>query len=62
MSYRGARYKYHDHTIIFPKNVPTIMHHRLPVPPGQLDILILRPRKQTDQSNMVNQFRTQLRV
>ncbi|KAG6200125.1 hypothetical protein E4U50_007211 [Claviceps purpurea] len=38
------------------------MHHRLPMPPGQLDILILRPRNQTDQPNMINQFRTQLRV
>ncbi|KAG5936321.1 hypothetical protein E4U59_005076 [Claviceps monticola] len=32
------------------------------LPPGQLDILILRPRKQTDQSDTINQFRTQLRV
>ncbi|KAG6165825.1 hypothetical protein E4U27_008320, partial [Claviceps purpurea] len=61
MTYRGAQYKYRGHIISFPKNVPT-MHHRLPVPPGQLDILILRPRNQTDQPNMINQFRTQLRV
>ncbi|KAG5951246.1 hypothetical protein E4U58_001256 [Claviceps cyperi] len=38
------------------------MHHCLPVPPGQLDIFILRPRNQTDQPNMINQFRAQLRV
>ncbi|KAG6196987.1 hypothetical protein E4U10_000494, partial [Claviceps purpurea] len=30
------------------------MHHRLPVPLRQLDILILRPRNQTDQPNMIN--------
>ncbi|KAG5968561.1 hypothetical protein E4U56_000310 [Claviceps arundinis] len=56
MTYRSAQYKYHSHIISFPKNVPT-MHHR-----GQLEILILRPRNQTDQPNMINQFRTQLRV
>ncbi|KAG6123745.1 hypothetical protein E4U13_000036 [Claviceps humidiphila] len=56
MTYRSAQYKYRGHIISFPKNVPT-MHHR-----GQLEILILRPRNQTDQPNMINQFRTQLRV
>ncbi|KAG5953375.1 hypothetical protein E4U58_000447 [Claviceps cyperi] len=61
MTYRGAQYKYSGHIIKFPKNVPT-MHHCLPVPPGLLDILILRPRNQTDQPNMINQFRAQLRV
>ncbi|KAG5931464.1 hypothetical protein E4U59_000281, partial [Claviceps monticola] len=54
-------YKYRGHIISFPKNVPTI-HHCLPVPPGQIDILILRPRNQTDQPNMIKQFRAQLRV
>ncbi|KAG6316323.1 hypothetical protein E4U44_000777, partial [Claviceps purpurea] len=47
--------------ISFPKNVPT-MHYRLSVPPGQLNILILRPRKQTDQPNTINRFRIQLHV
>ncbi|KAG6315654.1 hypothetical protein E4U44_001228 [Claviceps purpurea] len=62
MTHRGAQYKYRGHIISFPKNVPT-MHHCLPVPPGQLlDILILRSRNQTDQPNMINQSRTQLRV
>ncbi|KAG6067677.1 hypothetical protein E4U32_003269 [Claviceps aff. humidiphila group G2b] len=56
MTYRSAQYKYRGHIISFPKNVPT-MHHR-----GQLEILILRPRNQTDQPNMINQLRTQLRV
>ncbi|KAG6259013.1 hypothetical protein E4U49_006025 [Claviceps purpurea] len=39
--------------ITIAKNVPT-MHHGLPVPLLQLDILILRPRKQTDQPNIIN--------
>ncbi|KAG6212273.1 hypothetical protein E4U34_007075, partial [Claviceps purpurea] len=39
--------------ITIAKNVPT-MHHGLPVPLLQLDILILRPRKETDQPNIIN--------
>ncbi|KAG5961044.1 hypothetical protein E4U58_004422 [Claviceps cyperi] len=54
MTYRRAQYKYCGHIISFPKNVST-MHHRLPVPPGQLNF----PRNQTDQSIMINGFRTQ---
>ncbi|KAG5986647.1 hypothetical protein E4U52_008392 [Claviceps spartinae] len=47
MTYRGAQYKYRGHIISFPKNFSTI-NHCLPVPPGQLHVLILRPRNQTD--------------
>ncbi|KAG6299816.1 hypothetical protein E4U45_004310 [Claviceps purpurea] len=63
MTYRGAQYvpRSYRQLISFPKNVPT-MHYRLSVPPGQLNILILRPRKQTDQPNTINRFRIQLHV
>lgn len=61
MTYRGEQYRYKGHVISLLKDIGTL-YRKLPLLPQDLDVIILRPRNQTDQPHMKRQFQKEFRV
>jgi hypothetical protein len=58
---RGAQYRYKGHVINFMRNVGKV-YNKLPLLPGQLDVILLRPANAITMPRVQRQFRRDLRV